>query len=744
MKKQTKTRGGVFGALILAAALATQGTPMAQDALKTLAPLTVTGGEEELVKLVGSAAYLDAEEFRERGYTNLEQIVRKVPGVYVRDEDGFGNFPNISLRGVDGSRSQKMTMMEDGILSAPSPYAAPAAYYSPKVGRMSGIEFLKGSSQIKYGPHTTGGVVNYLSTPIPDSEDPRFFSRTTYGSHNTFYNHTWYGDMQETSAGNFGYILEMHSNITDGFRDIDGGGQDSGFNLFEPMLKLSFEPNTALKQRFEFKFGYTDFEADETYSGITVGDLRANPNRRYSSTQFDKHTAEQYRTYLKWTAEPSDELRFESALYFNQFQRNWAKLDGLSGTTRTNVGEALLDPAALAVLQGLGAGNIILRDAFRDHESYGWQGQANYRFATGQVEHDLAMGLRLHYDRAGGTNQTITYGSNGVGGFNPPAFGAVGRAGLGEVFATAVYLEDEIKMGALTLLPGIRYEHLEVENRTGGGAYTSSDEHLIMGGIGANYELDEQNSLFGGIYRGMSPANPGGYATGTEAEESLGFELGYRHNQDGLRGELVAFATDFKNLIAPEVGIGGGGLTPSRNGGGAEVWGLESLISYDHAERNDWGFNLPLYASFTYTNAKFANISGARLGNGAGLYAGGINGGEIPYIPEVRFACGIGYANDVWGMNLDMSFTGDNWGTGWNGRTRVNDNNTAANQTAIDGKIDSLLIFDLTGHYIVNEHIKLVGGVQNILDEQGIATRAPLGPRSNAPRMIFAGFEATF
>ena len=134
-----------------------------------LAPLTVTGIAPDAFILPGSAAIIEGDEFRAKGYTNIKQIAANTPGVFVRDEDGFGNFPNISIRGVDGTRSAKVTLMEDGILTAPSPYSSPNAYYAPKSGRMSGIEFLKGSSQVMYGPHTTGGVINFLSTPIPVS-----------------------------------------------------------------------------------------------------------------------------------------------------------------------------------------------------------------------------------------------------------------------------------------------------------------------------------------------------------------------------------------------------------------------------------------------------------------------------------------------------------------------------------------------------------------------------------------------
>jgi Fe(3+) dicitrate transport protein len=432
-------------------------------------------------------------------------------------------------------------------------------------------------------------------------------------------------------------------------------------------------------------------------------------------------------------------------VYFNQFERNWDKLDGLRGTgLRTNVGQALMHAPSLAVLQGFGTGEIFTRDAFREHELYGWQNQVNIGFDTGEISHDLAVGLRFHYDRAGGTNQQIFYKSNGNGSFGPAAPAAIGSAGLNEVFATALFIEDAISIGNLTLRPGIRYEALRVGNTTDKGVYRAGDEYLLMGGMGANYTLNEENTLFGGIYQGASPANPSGYLTGTESEESLGFELGHRYNKDALHTELVGFFTDFNDLIAPVVGDGGAGLTPSRNGGSAESWGLEALAEYDLGEAADWRYGLPVYFSATYTNAEFAGISGSRLGNDAGIFSGATNGNEIPYIPEWKLAAGISLTDEKWTVNLDASFFDSTWGTGYNSDPRLNDNGTLANPTAVDGKIDSLFLLDLTGHYQVNDHLKLVGGVQNLLDTQKIVSRAPLGPRANAPRMLFAGLEVVF
>lgn len=688
--------------------------------------------------------YVDGEDFRGKGLVNLATIAQQVPGVYVRDEDGYGNFPNISLRGVDGSRSTKVTLMEDGILTAPSPYASPNAYYTPRSGRMAGIEFLKGSSQVRFGPHTTGGVVNFLSTPIPGSTSG--YLRLTHGSHATTFGQFWAGSTQSLGAGRLGTLIELHGQSSDGYRVIDGTDADTGFRLLEPMLKLGWQPDAKAAHRFELKVGMSDFDADETYAGLTEADLAANPDRRYAGTAFDRHTAEQWRTYLKWIAEPDASTRVESALYFNAFRRNWSKLDAISGAgvgVPTNIGQALLNPAGLSVIQGLGAGNLVNRDAFRDHEALGWQTEGKLVLGD-SVKHEVTVGLRLHRDTAGGTNQAITRASNLDGTFGAPTFGPVGDAGYAEVDAISLHAEDAVRLGALTVRPGIRREWLSYANTTSLGAAASGETTLTTGGIGATLDIAQGESLFAGVHAGASPANPSGYLAGTRAERSVGSELGWRLNGRGTRWEIVFFHTDFTRLIAPEVGVGGGGLNPSRNAGEAESHGVEMLVGYDHGRAKGWSLGTPLSLSATFTRARFKNLE-SRLGNSAGLFAGAENGSDVPYVPDWKVGLSAGLEWSRTALTLSGGYSSSTWGTGYNGRPRVDDTTgLPIAPSAIDGRVPALLTLDLAFRHELAGGLRLVGGVQNLTDEQETVSRAPLGPRANAPRSLHLGAEYRF
>ncbi|MFN9026543.1 MAG: TonB-dependent receptor family protein, partial [Akkermansiaceae bacterium] len=515
------------------------------------------------------------------------------------------------------------------------------------------------SSQVRYGPHTTGGVINYLSTEIPDEQ--KFYSRTTYGTDNTFFNHTWFGDTEETKVGKIGYLLDMHGQISDGFRKVDGSNQDTGFDLVEPMLKMFWEPNTALKQRIEFKVGYSDMDSSESYTGLTESDLAANPDRRYTATQFDQFTSEHWRTYAKWIAEPSDALRLESAVYYNQFSREWDKLDQVNGTA---LHQALLNPGLVNVLNGTAPGTIRTTNNLRDHEGYGWQNQANFKFETGEITHDLAAGIRFHYDRQDANRLRSTYIADGVGNFTLGAPGALTFNGISETFATAVFVEDEIKIGKLTLRPGVRYEWLDMDFTNSSGTQFSGNENLFTAGIGSSYDLTDNSTLFSGIYQGVAAPGPESYlVTGTENEESLGFELGYRYRKDSFNAEIIGFLTDFSQLISTDAGFGF--TNTSQNAGEAQVYGLESIMQYDPGVEHGLAFGLPMYVSATYTVAEF---TGGNLvaGGGDGVYAGARDGNEIPYIPELKLAAGIGVSGEKWEVRLDASYMGSTWGSGFN------------------------------------------------------------------------------
>ncbi len=712
-----------------------------------LKQVDVIGDPATIYEIPGSADYIDAEEIREFSYDDINRVLRRVPGVYLREEDGYGLFPNISLRGVDTSRSAKVTLMEDGVLAAPAPYAAPSAYYSPTTGRMSGLEVLKGTSQIKYGPHTTGGAINYLSTPIPGEE--RTYLRGQFGDDNEYRTHAFHGNTVDTDIGRVGYLAEFYLRDTEGFKSIDPAPgftatDRTGFTNIEPMLKLAWEPNTSSYHRFEFKYGFTDKEADETYLGLSTADFRQDPNRRYSASRFDNINTEHHRTHLRHFFSPNKNFDLVTTAYYNKFRRNWFKLgsiDNVVGSTVTSLSEALATGgASLECLRGNNACDLIVRANRREYYSYGIQSEGTMRFDTGSLAHELTVGLRYHEDQEDRFQEEDTFNQAANGAISGVTQGVPGSQANREDSAEAValFIRDRIEFGNWWLTPGFRYETIDYQ-RVDKNAGTRGSESLDVmgGGIGVGYNWTDEWQTFGGVHFGFSPPSPGAAISGLEEETSIGYELGTRYaRRDGvLTGEAVGFLTQFDDLLVVS-NIGGTGTGDDENFGEVDAYGLELSGQFDLGLANGWSFSNPYFIAFTYTNAEQQNE--AQSTDAESIFSFGEKGNKVPYIPEYQLTVGSALDFARWGTSLTASFVDDTFTSANNVDNEVNGN---GDPDARFGKTDSYTLVDLAAYYKLRPNTKLFGGLHNAFDEEYIVSRQPHGPRPGIDRTWFVGIE---
>ena len=707
----------------------------------------------------GSGSLIDLEALHRQSYDSPSRVLSQVPGVYLREEDGFGNFPNISLRGVDMARSAKVTIMEDGILAAPAPYSAPSAYYFPTVGRMYGVEVFKGSSQVQFGPHSTGGAINFLSTPIPDRQAS--YMRTLFGTNNEMRVHAWTGNTWLTESGErVGYLLEGYFRETDGFKTIDQAGNfpvqnatDTGFINREPMVKVFWEPNTLTYQRFEAKWGYTAMNVNEGYVGLTEDDFAANPLRRYSGTRFDHMANTAARSYLRHTlGDPEvDWLTFTQTVYYTKFNRDWFKLATvIDGATTFSLPAILGDPITnsigYGILTGQQAGTLRLRHNNRSYSAYGYDAVANMAIEGENADHDISVGFRYHRDRVRRFQQDDDYLLSGNGAVESITEGSPGAAGDRRQVtqAIAVYLQDRMDFGRLAVTPGIRFESLDVRYQRFPGELKSVFDRtdsmtMVSGGVGMTYDVDDDVQLLGGFHRGFSPPSPSKITSGMREEESLASEAGIRVKDDEQHwaAQILGFYTHFNDLIVLDNVGSGAEEENDEQVGEVYATGIEAMFQFDMGKRRDWKFSSPWFVSMTYTDAKL--LSDTLSHDAESIFAGGLAGAAMPYIPEFVMMVGIGAHFEDMGIDLTGIYADQTFSTASNEVF-----NGGPDADIRFGTTDDYFLWDLSAYKQLNQNWRIFGGVQNLFDRRYVTTRHPFGPRSGAPLFGYLGVEATY
>lgn len=709
--------------------------------------LLVTSTAEETAEVGGGVTFIDKEELEKFSYSDVNRVLRLVPGVQIQEEEGQGLRPNIGIRGSGNDRNSKIVVMEDGVLMAPAPYAAPAAYYFPSMGRMEAVEVTKGAAAIKYGPSTVGGAINLFSTSIPDNEDGSLSGtlKAIGGEDATLRVHGNAGGwMSMNEAWDVGVLLETLQNRSDGFKTVDGGG-DAGFHQQDYVAKLGFrsKAGSGLRQSFEFKVQYFDETSNETYLGLTAADFAANPYRRYAASRLDEMNVDHTTFQATHRADFSNDMALTTTAYYTETARAWYKINDVRQTGApawTNISNAISDPANSTerdILRGVVDGQIRVRNNNREYYTAGIQSVFGTTFLTGDVAHFLEVSARYHQDEEDRFQNDDVYAMTG-GQLTLTTAGAPGSQDnrVGDAKAWAFFVRDTIDWGKLTVVPGLRYETIKLRqtrwgladpSRSGPTVVAENSVDVLIPGLSATYNLSDEWQLLAGVHRGF--AAPGTGST-SDAEKSVNYEAGFRYGSGDLAFEAIGFFNDYSNLLGTCTASTGGGcvIGTQFDGGEVDVKGLEVAAGYDAGGLLGLGLGVPLGAIYTYTTSEFKTS----FASGFGPWGTVTAGDKLPYVPEHMLTLTAGLEGESWRTNLLMSYVDKTRAVA--GRGAIPDNQL----------INERLIFDLSAEYDVAPGVTLIGIVENLTDEVYNVSFDPAGARPGKPRTILGGVKFSF
>lgn len=700
----------------------------------------ILGSKFKARNRTGSAYYISPEEIRKLGYTDINRMLKAVPGVNMYEEDGFGLRPNISLRGTKAERSERISIMEDGVLAAPAPYSAPAAYYFPNVARMEAIEVLKGSSQVQYGPFTTGGAINLVSTPIPNNFSGK--ANISYGSKNTFKSHAAIG----SNWKHFGYMVEYLRYQSDGFKRYEDYAAE-GFKRNDIIAKMVVKTDKVrgVNHALELKFGYAGENSDETYVGLSADDFKKTPFLRYAGSQMDKLKTDHQQWVATYLLTFSNKLKVTTNAYYNYFHRNWYKLNdvraGITSKEKISVADVLIDPETNIRYFDILTGKtdregeaLLVRANNRTYRSRGIQTRAEYRFNVKEFFFDLEFGLRYHADEEDRfqwddsysmKNKKMVLFMEGIHGTNANRVTSAN--------ALASYLLAKLRYNVWTITAGLRYEDIDLLKKD----YTKEDlarsgkvrietpnhARVLIPGIGVHYQLLPAASVFFGIHKGFAPPSAELYQ---KPESSVNMELGTRVSIGKFKAELIGFYNNYSNMLGSDLAASGGsGTLEQFNVGEARVKGAEFLVQYQPLPHT-CSLRLPLQLSYTYTDTEMRNSFESHS------WGNVVRGDEIPYIFKHALNMQLGIEYKWFYANIGARYNSDM-------RTSPGQGTIAERE-----KVPANLILDASVNVLVNKYLTLRLNAINLTNRVYLTSRHPAGLRAGHPFGIYAGANVQF
>ncbi len=690
----------------------------------------------------GALSYIDQQQIDRLNPVSGNEVFRRSPGVHVVDEEGLGLRVNIGIRGLDPDRSRSVLVMEDGIPVSLAPYGEPEMYYTPAMDRMAGVEILKGSGSILYGPQTIGGVINYITADPPLEPTG---SVSVRGAEGGFFNALLsYGNTYE----NTGYQVNFLRKQADSVGVVNYLVND-----------LSARARTQLGERssLSMKLGVYDEGSNATYVGITQSMFDAGGAYDFARiAPDDRLKIRRYSISLTHNRFFKEKTRLTTTAYGYTTMRNWQRQD-FSYSSFDASGNLQPTPLNFTGIvwgdEAVPGGAIYMRNSTgnrnRQFEVAGLESRLNGNRTVAGLQNEFTAGARILYERAFEQRVNGQQGNASSGNLQDDEI----RTGYG----SSAYFHNQVTLShRLSVTAGVRAEHFLYERDIRRGRFLVSGQTLvrdtllvagsslveIIPGAGFNYSLGSASTLFGGLHRGFAPprvkdavAN-NGEVYELDAEKSWNYELGIRQKTSlGIAYELTAFYMDFSNQVIPVAESAGGAGAGLANGGETVHRGIEGAFL---ADIGSWlkgkSYSLGWDVGVTFVDSRF----GADRFVGNEPAAVNIMGNKTPYAPSWLINSSLAFRHEIGAM---VCLTANH--TAAQFTDILNSIEPSANGRI--GLLDSYTVFDANVAWNFSHIGTTVSlSIKNLTNERYIATRRPQGIRLGLPRMITVGLKVDF
>ena len=705
------------------------------DSLSIAMPQVVVIGKRDgmINKVPGSGTILNRNEIKLFSPISLNEVLRKVSGLNVVDEEGAGLRVNIGIRGLDPDRSRSILMLEDGVPIALGPYGEPEMYFTPSIDKMAGIEVLKGSGQILHGPQTIGGIVNFFTADPPSRQTSHI---KIMGAGNGYF--SGFGTYGNT-IGKTGFIISyLH-------KRADALGP-TRFNLNDLSAKIKISLNS--KSTLGIKLGYYDEESNSTYLGLTQTMFDKGGEDFVQMSASDNLPIKRYSASATHQFQISPDISLKTTAFGYTTSRNWQRQDfsfSSSASNQTGViwGNQNVSNGAVYMLNSTGNRN-------RQFEVAGLEPRLSIKHRLLNFENELETGVRILYERA---DEQFIIGNNASS-----ATGTMRDKEIRTGTAFSAYLQNRFNITRkFSVSGGVRMENFDYERQILRGRYrinnvnnvirdtsiiASDNTFAIIPGGGLTYTASDNINLFAGVHKGFAPPRikdaitSMGVPYNLDAELSTNYELGTRlHFGDFANAELTGFIMDFQNQIIPVSNSSGNlNATGVVNGGQTLHKGIEAAFKINLGAISGSRHSFTVESNITlqsseYNNDRFISVKGQAVN---------VKNNQLPYSAKLMLwnALGMdlqnGFGFRVSGNYIGAQFTDE-----------LNTESASANGRT--GKLDSRFVVDGNAFYKIPKTKAVFNvAVKNLTNQRYITTRRPEGIRVSLPRMLTAGFEVNF